>query len=31
MLEFIAGLIIGGGVTLIVMCCLIVGKERKID
>lgn len=28
-MQFIAGLIIGGVVAFTVMCCLIVGKERK--
>lgn len=29
MLAFIAGLIVGGGVTLSIMCCLIVGSKSE--
>lgn len=28
-MQFIAGLMVGGGVTLILMCCLIVGSKSE--
>lgn len=31
MLAFIAGLILGGGVTLVIMCCLTVASQADGD